>query len=563
MNKNVFYTLVLQPAIGVCTSLTTASQMSAYLLLRTGSQTKVGLAVGCQGVANLCAAFPGGWIGDRYGRSTAIRMAVCFGAIGYASVVASVNSASSLSVEHEWMAIAASLFFVGLYTGSQNPNVEAIFGDSVPSGQRSKIYVRKSSLRIAGNSVGPILSVCIFAYLGNEWKASELRWVITLGAVCFILPCSMALSLKEKNSLGAASEALIPTENGRRGAANTNANAATVVVMSSKGDVQEIGGLRAAGPPSRPAPRPPREEEETYSEAALTTRRRIAATIVVSDLIAKLGSGCTIKFVPLYFLQRCHLSPIAVNCVSAVGPLGAAGFAILAQKVSRRFGRVQVTWITKVIGALALGGIAATNNNYIIVPLYLARVCFMNCSTGLTKSVLNDYVPKAERARWNSFEAVNTFGWSGSAAVGGFIIERYGYSIMFVITALMQIFAATILLSIAPLVHAEVSTTKGDSDLVEPLLRGSESSAEFGLVDARDSDDDATPHPREGDAASDAGYSLLDFGADDTKEQDLEGTEARKGSQRPPPPKSTRHRPPKHPSYSTQRTLEERGLALE
>jgi len=184
------------------------------------------------------------------------------------------------------------------------------------------------------------------------------------------------------------------------------------------------------------------------------------------------------------------MTPITVNAVSALGPLGAAALAIVVQKISKRTGRVQITWLTKVLGALFLAGIAFSDNNALIIALYLGRVCFMNCSTGLTKSVLNDYVPKSERARWNSFEAVNMFGWSGSAAVGGFIIERYGYSIMFVITACMQIFAATVLLTIAPFVHAEASKKKVNKDLAEPLLHGTESSPDL-LTAAADDDADA------------------------------------------------------------------------
>jgi len=241
----------------------------------------------------------------------------------------------------------------------------------------------------------------------------------------------------------------------------------------------------------------------------MSVRRRIAATVVCSDLVAKLGSGCTIKFVPLYFLERCHMTPITVNAVSALGPLGAAAMAIAVQKMSRRVGRVEITWITKVLGAVSLAGIAFIDTNWLIIALYLGRVCLMNCSTGLTKSVLNDYVPKSERARWNSFEAVNTFGWSGSAAIGGFIIEKHGYRVMFLITALMQIVAATILLSVAPLVHKEVSSPSSKnkapkhnpSRLAEPLLRPSD--------DHNDHDHNAVR------TTSEAGYSLLEFHQDD------------------------------------------------
>ena len=58
LNRNVKITLCYQPSLNVCTSLATASPLAAYVLLRTGSNARVGYAVGAMGVANLCAAFP-------------------------------------------------------------------------------------------------------------------------------------------------------------------------------------------------------------------------------------------------------------------------------------------------------------------------------------------------------------------------------------------------------------------------------------------------------------------------------------------------------------------------
>jgi predicted MFS family arabinose efflux permease len=34
---------------------------------------------------------------------------------------------------------------------------------------------------------------------------------------------------------------------------------------------------------------------------------------------------------------------------------------------------------------------------------------------------------------------VTSFGWSGSAALGGFLIHRYGFQTTFLITALVQV----------------------------------------------------------------------------------------------------------------------------
>ena len=50
-----------------------------------------------------------------------------------------------------------------------------------------------------------------------------------------------------------------------------------------------------------------------------------------------------------------------------------------------------------------------------------------------------DFVPKENRAVWNSLESVTSFGWSGSAALGGWLIHRVGFHVTFLITATMQV----------------------------------------------------------------------------------------------------------------------------
>lgn len=41
-------------------------------------------------------------------------------------------------------------------------------------------------------------------------------------------------------------------------------------------------------------------------------------------------------------------------------------------------------------------------------------------------AVLMDCVPRRHRGKVNAVDSVRTFSWSGSAALGGFLIERFG-----------------------------------------------------------------------------------------------------------------------------------------
>lgn len=65
-----------------------------------------------------------------------------------------------------------------------------------------------------------------------------------------------------------------------------------------------------------------------------------------------------------------------------------------------------------------------SRGRWVIPPLYLLRTWLMNCTSGLTKSMLNDYVSRRNRAKWNALESVNLFSWSGSSLLGGYLISE-------------------------------------------------------------------------------------------------------------------------------------------
>ena len=199
LNRNVKITLCYQPSLNVCTSLATASPLAAYVLLRTGSNARVGYAVGAMGVANLCAAFPAAWLADRWSRTAVIRTAVIIGAFGFCSLVASVVLGDHIHANKQFLCICASTAIIGCFVGSQSSAVEAIFGDSIPSGSRSRLYVRKQSLRVLGTAAGPLLAVVVFATVGDHWREGELEIVIACGACLFFCPALLVLVWVEIN----------------------------------------------------------------------------------------------------------------------------------------------------------------------------------------------------------------------------------------------------------------------------------------------------------------------------------------------------------------------------
>jgi hypothetical protein len=53
----------------------------------------------------------------------------------------------------------------------------------------------------------------------------------------------------------------------------------------------------------------------------------------------------------------------------------------------------------------------------------------MNSTYAIQESVLMDFVPKSTRARWKSLESVASFGWCGSAVLGGVLADASSYSL--------------------------------------------------------------------------------------------------------------------------------------
>ena len=103
----------------------------------------------------------------------------------------------------------------------------------------------------------------------------------------------------------------------------------------------------------------------------------------------------------------------------------------------------------------------------------------MNSTYPLEESILMDSVARSTRSRWKSLEAVSSFGWSGSAMLGGALADSADYRFTFLITAALQASGTLLLLLIAPLVPAEKSAaeTHGGAEAA-PLLVNDEAAEE-------------------------------------------------------------------------------------
>jgi len=435
LSFNARLVLVYSPLLMMCASLCTSTILSAFILLITkGRKTEVGFATGLQGLVNLLIALPAGTLADRFGRQTLLRVAsvslLCAVSL---SAVSLLYLRWRVSDDRLYDLILGMSVLWGAFMGLHSAPLEALFGDSVPSGHRSQVYVWRASLRTLGAALGPAVSAVIFALYGDQWHLAELTWVMMVGAGGAIVPALLLWGFSDANAIGEAAEGL------HIQACRTNLVSATA------------GG---------PMPHEANQNSESGVRRWLN-EKHIAPMIAISDLVSMLGSGMTIKFFALFFWQDLELHPVAVSLIYVAGPVGISAAGLLAQRLSLRIGRIQTALICRSLGVLLLVTLALVREPLAAVPLYLLRTWLMNCTQGLSKSVLNDYVAKSNRAKWNSLESINTCTWSGSAVLGGWLCDRIGYRHTFIITAALQ--GCSLVLS-APLAFLVALETRNGID---------------------------------------------------------------------------------------------------
>jgi len=466
-NKNARLAILFASANSLALGIWSYTVLSGWLqMMPAGSNSRVGIAEGVQGTVQGLVAIPAGYLADKIGREVILKWSSVIGLLSVASLILTLvamknndplegRSMQQMPDTHhqfEWMTV--SLGLVGMYTGIYSSALEAIFHDSINSEDRLKVSTAKYIADVVFNAAGPITSLILFLFIGDTWAFDDITMVMLIGVVLSVFPIGMLFLFKDKYCLGSESEALnhmsyqSPENTPRLGG---------VQAMGMITDLDEYAENQPSLPTASVAPmqEPLLELSESDSRQKLKNLQWwIPRVLVTSDMISGLASGMTIKFFPLFFKDETNLPPSATNLIFALSPLLMVLFSTIAMKAAKRIGRVQVPLITGSIGIslLVLMWFLGTFKNEdgaqymwqdwrIIVPIYLLRTAVMNCAFPLKRSILMDYVRKDERGKWSSLESITQFGWSGSAVVGGWLSDNYGYGGTFLATAALQAIA--------------------------------------------------------------------------------------------------------------------------
>ena len=133
-----------------------------------------------------------------------------------------------------------------------------------------------------------------------------------------------------------------------------------------------------------------------------------------------------------------------------IAPLVQMGLMKWIQILAKRLGRCRMAVTFKWIGiALMIAMVLSYTQRcpvWVTCIILIFRTAFLNSPSALTRSVLMDHVKKEERGKWSALESLNMFSWSGSAALGGVLVDEKGIVFNFCVTAGLQFLATLPLL---------------------------------------------------------------------------------------------------------------------
>ncbi len=100
--------------------------------------------------------YPGGWVGDRYGRRRALLLFISLAAIGYAII----------ALAPAWPVVLLGVVFVMAWSSMASPTLFAIVGDALPSNRRALGFSVQSILRRVPIAVAPAIGGVLIATHG-------------------------------------------------------------------------------------------------------------------------------------------------------------------------------------------------------------------------------------------------------------------------------------------------------------------------------------------------------------------------------------------------------------
>ncbi|TMW60777.1 hypothetical protein Poli38472_000819 [Pythium oligandrum] len=486
LEHNVKYVFLFTIAHWTANSITSQQLLPGYLYAITGSNESVGSVSSIRGLTQLIFALPAGFAADYLRRDRVLTFA------GVLGVITAVLMALAFGMG-DLKLVNVSFGLWGMFAAFQSPAMEALFADSVPVGRRSYPFTLKHMVQNVTLVVGPLCAIALFAEYGDEWELQGVRPLVVFGSLValisvvglfqfdddqayenkeYMISVERQLQSIERNFDAELSMYNpVDIEQASHHLGDDGDEASRLVSARKSRGASEMSRLLMAGEPlsrkktvylTHPINIGTMNEEgdegnnETIPVFCGLDPSHVPFVLFAADFIVSFGTGMAANSFPVFFDNEFGLTSIEMQWLFVGQPLCIAASSFISQVASRYWGRMPVIVFTRFVGAINLFLMSQVSSLHLLCALFLLRAAMISCSEPLRRSLLMDFVPQKQRARWNSLEGLSMFAWVGSAVIGRLLVEAHGYRVCFFITSLVYMAGVLLELLLVPLTRHAV-----------------------------------------------------------------------------------------------------------
>lgn len=420
----------------------------------SSGNTLVGAVESVRGLLQLILAYPIGYVSDKISRIRLLKYNLPFWTGGVVLVATGV-------VTDQIVLIFCGIGMWAPASQCFNSTAQVLIGDSVPPEERPKALANLTTRRLLATSFGPLLQIILLLVLRrNEWDVKLLHSVIASGLVLWPLVICGILTLED---LPAWEKVQVPDVPEVPAASPPS-------VQSPEGGVESFastGSLGSASSFSTSSGGRKKRKGTVFREedmnrplcCGIAVRWVIAVSLEVQSFVTALGNGMTVKFFPLFFIAEYEFTPLEICGLTMALPLFSTFTVNVCRRLSTVVGRLPACLGFHFAAVACLWVLCAVKSKWLTVPLFLLRGGLMQVRPPLMRSIIMDLVPSDRRGRWNAFQSLRIFSWSGSAALGGWIADATGgYRTAFMVTAALHTVSGLLIVPLL-LIYPEETTT--------------------------------------------------------------------------------------------------------
>jgi len=173
------------------------------------------------------------------------------------------------------------------------------------------------------------------------------------------------------------------------------------------------------------------ENQVTLSREQLRERGGFYFKVTSVNFLIGMGAGLIIPFMNLYFRDRFLLEPHQIGFYFILLSMGMMIGTLCGPLLTPRLGLVRTIVWTQLASMPFMLVLAYTHVLALAVPAFIFRGALMNLGVPISTNFAMEMSPKKEQGLVNALLMVSwTSSWMVSVAIGGYLIEEYGYTVV-------------------------------------------------------------------------------------------------------------------------------------